>query len=104
MNRLLRQLVKVGAVTVNPDGVLVPTHNRVKQSAPVYHDQQLLLADHDGTKLFTTASAPDFFGDLLPGVARSRGARVVRVESDKTGSASGIAERAPQFNSEGARV
>ena len=57
-----------------------------------------------GTKLFTTASAPGFFGDLLPGVARSRGARVVRVESDKTGSANGITERAPQFNSEGARV
>jgi hypothetical protein len=53
MSRLLHALLKADAVRVEADGTLTPTHNRTpKETAAVFHGEQLLLADGEGVKVF----------------------------------------------------
>lgn len=77
MSRILKALVKAGAVTVQ-DGRIVPTTNRTpRESAVVFHGEQLLLADGEGVKVFNTVPLGGF-GGLLAGRGTDRDARVVR--------------------------
>lgn len=53
MSRLLRQLVKHNAVRIEGDGTLTPTHDRKpRESAAIFSDRQLLLADAEGVTVF----------------------------------------------------
>jgi len=58
MSKILRALLKAGAVRVEANGALTPTHNRTpRQSAAVFSDQQLLLSDGNETTIYTPQKA-----------------------------------------------
>lgn len=73
MSKLLRALVKAGAVRVEDDGTLTPTHNRTaREAAAVFSDQQLLLADGEGITIFSSTSLRGSLADTSRGVCPFR--------------------------------